>query len=137
MIHTSAFASDLLSYAKFARVRILIIDDESLDLFITRTVLQPEFEVEAFSSLDDAVNWASHHEFDAALIDYYLGSDLSASDALNALQRVIPYPIRNAFVLSNFLDAHQIARLKSAGFEGIIMKPVTLELVRSHLALVK
>lgn len=118
-------------------MRILIIDDESLDLFITRTVLQAEFDVEAFSSLNDAVNWAGNHEFDAALIDYYLGPDLLASDALNALQRVVHSPIRNAFVLTNFVDAQQTTRLTSQGFEGIIMKPVTLELVRSRLAVVR
>jgi CheY-like chemotaxis protein len=114
-------------------VRILLVDDESLDLFIAKTLLQTEFEVEGFTSLKDCVLWASQNEFDAVLIDYYLGTDTYATHALAALQKVKSAPIRHAFVLSSFVDTKQQAELKKAGFEDVISKPISLDIVRAKL----
>jgi DNA-binding NarL/FixJ family response regulator len=114
-------------------VRILIVDDELLDLFIAKAVLQNEFQVECFTTLTDAIAWSMDNEFDAALIDYYLGPDTYATHVITALQNVKQRPIRNAFVLTSYVDSKQVQELMAAGFEGIINKPVSLEVVRSKL----
>lgn len=114
-------------------MKILIIDDESLDLFIARTILQGEFDVEGFTTLKDCLIWASSNDFDAVLVDYYLDTDLHATDVLAALQKVKSAPIRNAFVLSSFVDSNQLKELKKAGFEGVINKPISLEVIRARL----
>ena len=114
-------------------VKILIVDDEALDLFIAKTLLQTEFEVEGFTNLIDCVEWARHNEFDAVLIDYYLDTDTFATHALAALQQLRPVPIRNAFVLSNFVDREQFTALKKAGFEDVITKPISLDVIRVKL----
>ncbi|HTF18401.1 MAG TPA: response regulator [Chryseolinea sp.] len=114
-------------------MKILIVDDEALDLFIARTLLQTEFEVEGFTTLNECVAWASLNDFDAVLIDYYLDTDTYATHVLAALQQVKPVRIRNAFVLSNFVDSNQFNNLKKAGFEDVIHKPISLDVIRAKL----
>ena len=114
-------------------MKILIVDDEALDLFIAKTLLQTEFEVEGFTTLNECVAWAANNEFDAVLIDYYLDTDTFASDVLIALQKVKSSPIRNAFVLSSYVDSKQFNDLRKAGFEDVINKPISLNVVRAKL----
>ena len=114
-------------------MKILLVDDETLDLFIAKTLLQSEFEVEGFTSLNDCVLWASQNDFDAVIIDYYLGTDTYAHHALAAIQKVKSAPIKNAFVLSSFVDTKQQAELKKAGFADVINKPISLDIVRAKL----
>jgi CheY-like chemotaxis protein len=114
-------------------VKILIVDDEALDLFIAKTLLQTEFEVEGFTTLNECVAWAAHNEFDAVLIDYYLDTHTFATHVLAALQKVKAAPIRNAFVLSNFVDGNRSKELKKAGFEDVISKPISLDVIRAKL----
>lgn len=116
-------------------MKILIIDDEPLDLFIARTVLQDAFEVEGFTTLKDCILWAENNDFDALLVDYYLDAGIHATDVLKALQKIKTNPVRKAFVLSSFVDTTQLKALTDAGFEGVINKPISLEAVRARLAL--
>ncbi|MEJ1240118.1 response regulator [Chryseolinea sp. T2] len=118
-------------------MKILIIDDEPLDLFIARTVLQGEFEVEGFTSLKDCLIWAQNNDFDAVLIDYYLDTDLHATDVLEALQKLKSGTIKNAFVLSSFVDSTQLKKLKDFGFDGVINKPISLAVIRARLGVVQ
>jgi len=114
-------------------VTILIVDDEPLDLFIAKTTLQGEFRVEGFTTMEEAVAWSSANDFDAILIDYYLGPDTYATHVLKALQALKPLPIRNAYVLSNYVNNAQASELRAAGFEGVIDKPISLTAVRRKL----
>ena len=117
-------------------MKILIIDDEPLDLFIAKTVLQGEFEVEGFTTLKDCLIWAGENDFDAVLIDYYLDTDLHATDVLEALRKLKSGAIKNAFVLSSFVDSAQLNKLKESGFEGVINKPISLAVIRAKLGVV-
>jgi len=113
-------------------VKILIIDDEDLDLFINKKLLSLEYETEGFSSIQEAVQWAGLHDFDIALIDYYLGHNIYAHDALQKLIEVKGKRFE-AFVLSNFVDQKQSEALIQAGFKDIIYKPLTVEMFKSVL----
>ena len=113
-------------------MKILIVDDEQLDLFITKKLLGLEFEVEGFTSVSAASNWAASNSFDFLVIDYYLSDGLLAQDALNAIRGVAKSPVK-AFVLSNHIDDHQAIALKEAGFLSIIDKPVTMEKFRDAI----
>lgn len=114
-------------------MKILIVDDESLDLFIAKTTLGSEYQVEGFTSVDEAVKWAGNHSFDAVLIDYYLEPGTNAPEALAALRKACKDPIRNAFVLSSYVDHSQLRSLTDAGFSGVIGKPVSLDAVRARI----
>ena len=107
-------------------MKILIVDDEQLDLFITKKLLSLEFEVEGFTAIPETLSWAQQHPFDVVLIDYYLGPNVYAHSVLKELLTLKGNTFK-AFVLSNHVDDQQARELKQAGFAAIIYKPLTLE----------
>lgn len=113
-------------------MKILIVDDESLDLFIAKKLLGLSYEVEGFTTQQEAVLWAKSNVFDVVLIDYYLGPGLFAYHVLKELQNVKGDSFK-AFVLSNHVDDSQTQELKAAGFHDIIIKPLTLEKFNDYL----
>jgi DNA-binding NarL/FixJ family response regulator len=113
-------------------LKILIVDDEQLDLFITKKLLSLEFEVEGFTDAQDTLNWAQQHPFDVVLIDYYLGPGVYPHIVLKELIALKGNSFK-AFVLSNHVDDQQARELKEAGFEAIIYKPLTLEKFKDHV----
>ena len=115
-------------------MRILIIDDDELDLFINKKLLSLQYETEGFTSIQDAVGWAEQNNFDIALIDYYLGQDLFAHHALKKLIDIKGNTFE-AFVLSNYVDKNQSLELIKSGFKDIIYKPLTVEVFKSTLNL--
>jgi CheY-like chemotaxis protein len=113
-------------------VKILVVDDEKLDLFISKKLLGLEYQVEGFTSMNEALPWATENTFDIALIDYYLGPNLYAHMVLKELLAIKGSTFK-AFVLSNFVDDKQIRELKDAGFADVIYKPLTLEKFKAVL----
>jgi CheY-like chemotaxis protein len=107
-------------------VKILVVDDEKLDLFISKKLLGLEYQVEGFTTMNEALAWAGPNSFEVALIDYYLGPNLYAHTVLKELQTLKGTTFK-AFVLSNFVDDKQVRELKDSGFSDIIYKPLTLE----------
>jgi DNA-binding NtrC family response regulator len=107
-------------------VKILIIDDEQLDLFISKKLLSLEFQVEGFTTLPAMLEWAKVNTFDVLLSDYYLGTGLHANDVLKQLMDIKGKDYK-AFVLSNHIDDRQAEELKKIGFDNIIEKPLSLE----------
>lgn len=115
-------------------MKILIVDDEQLDLFISKKLLSLEFQVEAFTSLPDCLQWAKSNSFDVLLSDYYLGTGLHAHDVLKQLVALRGKDFK-AFVLSNHIEEKQALELKETGFDGIIEKPLSLEKFKSVLGI--
>jgi response regulator RpfG family c-di-GMP phosphodiesterase len=113
-------------------LKILIVDDEQLDLFITKKLLGLTYEVIGFHSIKEAAAWAQNNPFDVLLSDYYLGHGMHAPDVLKAIRTVAPNSFR-AMVLSNHIDEPQAEALRAAGFHAIIEKPITLEKFQASL----
>lgn len=107
-------------------MKILIIDDEELDLFINKKLLALEFDVAGFTSIKEATNWAKENDFDVAVIDYYLAPGVFANHFLKELRSIKGNNFKS-FVVSNYIDEKQSQELKADGFTGIIYKPLTLE----------
>jgi response regulator RpfG family c-di-GMP phosphodiesterase len=112
-------------------VKILLVDDEPLDLFIARKQLSLEYEVNAFGTSGECLLWAKGNDFDIALIDYYLGPDLG-SEVLKQLVAVKGKTFK-AFLLTNFVDPQQVLALKAEGFDDVIFKPLNIEKLKAHL----
>lgn len=115
-------------------MKILIVDDEQLDLFISKKLLSIEHQVEGFTSIPEAANWAKDNPFDVLLSDYYLGTGLHAPDVLKAITAVKGKTFK-AFVLSNHIDDKQTEELKKAGFDSMIEKPLSLEKFKTVVGL--
>ena len=111
-------------------MKILVIDDEKLDLFIANKLLNMEYEAIGFSDPDEAYQWASANGFDIAIIDYYLTPPVLADQVLTKLREATNQPFR-PFVLTNYVDVERERELLKQGFEGIITKPITLEKFRA------
>jgi CheY-like chemotaxis protein len=107
-------------------VQILILDDESLDLFVAKKLLSLEFPTEGFTTEEETLDWARNHAFDVVLIDYYLTPNLLATDVLAKLRNLKGSSFK-AYVLSNFVEPDEVQRLKKSGFNDVIFKPLTLE----------
>jgi two-component system, cell cycle response regulator len=112
-------------------VKILLVDDEPLDLFIAKKQLSQEYDVTAFSNSTEALAWAKENIFDIALIDYYLGPDLGSQ----VLKSIVAVKEKNfkAYLLTNFVDQQQVLSLKAEGFDDVIFKPLNLEKLKDHL----
>ena len=115
-------------------MKILVVDDEELDLFINNKLLSLEFDTAGFTSSKDAVLWAQTNDFDVAMIDYYLGPGIFAENLLRELIALKGLTFK-AFVVSNYVDEKQTMDLKQAGFHEIIYKPLTLETFKMKLAM--
>jgi CheY-like chemotaxis protein len=113
-------------------VKILLVDDEPLDLFIARKQLSLEFDVTAFTTSVESLQWARENTFDVALIDYYLGAELG-SDLLKKIVAEVGKPFK-AFLLTNFVDPQQVLSLKAEGFDDVIFKPLSTDKLKAHLS---
>jgi DNA-binding response OmpR family regulator len=112
-------------------VKILLVDDEPLDLFIARKQLSMEFDVTAFTNSSETLQWAKDNEFDVALIDYYLGPELGST----LLKTLVNQKGKNfrAYLLTNFVDPQQVLALKAEGFDDVIFKPLSIEKLKAQL----
>jgi CheY-like chemotaxis protein len=115
-------------------MKILIVDDENLDLFISKRILGSEFQIEGFTSLSEALEWAKHNSFDILVSDYYLGKGQHALDVFKALTDLKGKTFK-AYVLTNYIDDGKIAELKQAGYDGIIDKPIVMEKFKKAVGL--
>ena len=113
-------------------MKLLIIDDEKLDLFIATKLLQDEFEVKGFTSPREALSWAADHDFDVAIIDYYLDDGVIGLDILKELRAKKGDQVK-AILLTNHVEDDQAEHMKAQGFYNIIFKPVSLDKVKSAL----
>ena len=113
-------------------MKILVVDDEELDLFINKKLLSLEFDTTGFTSSKDALHWAQQHDFDVAVIDYYLGPGIFAVNLLDELIAIKGQTFK-AFAVSNYVDEKQTADLRRSGFVDIIYKPLTLETFKMKL----
>jgi CheY-like chemotaxis protein len=113
-------------------MKLLVIDDEKLDLFIASKLLEEEFEVTGFTSPSEALTWSTNHSFDVAIIDYYLDDGVMGLDVLNDL-RVKKGNSFKAILLTNHVEDNQIHELKASGFHNILFKPVSLEKVKDAI----
>jgi DNA-binding NtrC family response regulator len=111
-------------------VKILIVDDEQLDLFISKKLLGLEYTVEGFHTISETLLWIKENQFDVLLSDYYLDKGVDAHRVLKEILSVKDKTFK-AFVLSSHVDGAQAQELKASGYDGVIEKPLSLEKFRS------
>ena len=113
-------------------MKVLVIDDEKLDLFIASKLLQPDFEVTAFTSPKEAIDWSATHSFDVAIIDYYLDNGVLGVHVLKELRQKKNNAFK-AILLTNHLEEDQAKEMMAAGFDYTLYKPISLEKVKDAL----
>ena len=115
-------------------MKILLIDDEELDVFISQKLLSLEFDTTGVSSYEQGLQWAKENHFDVVLIDYYLNKGKLGKELLKEVL-AIKGPVFKPYLLNNYVDGHEYEGLKKDGFLAIIEKPLTLEKFKMNLQL--
>lgn len=110
-------------------MRILIVDDDpAVRRYLIRLLQEMEYGLGEASSRSEAMAVFKIGEFSTALIDVNLGADDGIKLAL-VLQNLDP--ALNLIVMSG--DATNEDRVKEAGLERMIFKPIMAEELRKRL----
>jgi DNA-binding NarL/FixJ family response regulator len=75
------------------------------------------------------MEWAKTNPFDVLISDYYIDDRVSAEDVLKAFIDLKGKTFKS-YVLTNYLDSKKTAELKNGGFDGILSKPISLEMIK-------
>jgi DNA-binding NtrC family response regulator len=113
-------------------VKILVVDDDPLELFLSLKIIRLEYQAEGFKTLPEALEWAKVNPFDVLISDYYISKQINAADVLKAFLEVKGKTFR-AFVLTNYIDQSKVAALIEAGFDSVIEKPLSVENIKKAL----
>lgn len=114
------------------RMKILLVDDDSLEIFLSLKILRMEFQAEGFKTLPEALTWARSNEFDLLVSDNYITNNVQAADVLKALIEVKGKTFKSV-VLTNHADDQMKAAILAAGFDGIIDKPLSLDKLKEAI----
>jgi CheY-like chemotaxis protein len=114
-------------------MKILLVDDDSLEIFLALKILRMEHQAEAFKTLPEAVEWAKVNDFDVLLSDNYISNNVQAADVLKALVAVKGKTFK-AVVLTNHADDQTKAMVLGAGFDGIMDKPLSLDKLKRSIS---
>lgn len=113
-------------------MKILVVDDDPLELFLALKIIRLEYQAEGFKTLPEALEWAKTNPFDVLLSDYYISKQVSAHDVLKAFIELKGKTFKS-FVLTNYIDQTKIAALLEAGFDSVIEKPLSVESIKKAL----
>jgi DNA-binding NtrC family response regulator len=105
-------------------MRILIIDEDEISLYITQKVLCPEFEVNGFHSIDEAKNWAKDNHFDILLANYTVYRDPLPVHAIKELKDINGGKFHSV-IATTYIDPAQADQLLEKGYSNIFMKPIS------------
>ena len=115
------------------QMKILLVDDDSLEIFLSLKILRMEFQAEGFKSLPEAITWAKSNEFDVLVSDNYISNNVQAADVLKAMIEVKGKTFKSV-VLTNHADDQMKTTIFRAGFDGIIDKPLSLDKLKAAIS---
>ena len=106
-------------------MHILVVEDQQVDRFIFKKMLQPYYPVTTLSSAKEAVAFATTHSFEVALLNVMLARDLDSIDLLFQLRKTNPF--FKAIAITCHIDDVRYRKLLDAGFLGVLKKPFELQ----------
>jgi len=110
-----------------AKKRILAVDDNEPMRLILKRHLRDAFEVETAADGDEALDLASHEQFDVVVLDINLGTKKSGIDVLQEIRRVGGYDEAPVIAITAYALPEEKSRFLKAGFDGYVAKPFTRE----------
>jgi CheY-like chemotaxis protein/anti-sigma regulatory factor (Ser/Thr protein kinase) len=122
-----------------AASRILIVDDNTDTLALTRHQLCETYEIVTASDVESAMQSARSGQFDALLLDINLGDGHDGVDVMRALRQMDSYREVPIVALTAYAMPGDRERFLDAGFDGYLSKPFTkkeiTETIRGALSL--
>lgn len=105
--------------------RVLILDDNTDTLALTRHQLRGVFDVETVADADSALQVARAGRFDALLLDINLGGGHDGVDVMHALREMEAYQQVPIVAVTAYAMPGDADRFLDAGFDGYLSKPFT------------
>jgi CheY-like chemotaxis protein len=132
--HPTTYNSQLAALNSSNR-RILVVDDQKMNLMVLKAMLKKLGYLDVATAADgkqalDALEAPDAPPFDIVLTDMWMpemdGEGLVKARRASTKLRALPVHVVTA-------DVEMQSRYAEAGFDGILMKPATLELLKSIL----
>ena len=108
-----------------AKSSILIVDDNTDTLALTRHQLRESYELVTVSDIKAALHSARSRRFDAMLLDINLGDGHDGIDVLKALREIEEYKFVPIVALTAYAMPGDRERFLQAGFDAYLSKPFT------------
>lgn len=105
--------------------RVLILDDNTDTLALTRHQLKGIYHVETVADADSALETARTKSFDALLLDINLGGGHDGIDVLHAIRELERYKEVPIVALTAYAMPGDQERFLAAGFDAYLSKPFT------------
>lgn len=107
------------------RPRVLAVEDNPDTQLLIRYLLQPRYEVEIVTHVDDALEAARKEQFDLLVLDINLGEERTGVDLLQELREIASYETTPALALTAYAMPGDRERFERSGFAQYISKPFT------------
>lgn len=109
-------------------MRVLILDEDEVSLFVTKHTLAEKFDVHGFSKIENAKSWAASNAFDLFIMEYNPRRDRQMIDVLDQIRSAAPNT-RSEFLAIIFtltrIHASRSKELHEAGFNKIYLRPLS------------
>lgn len=114
--------------------KILVVDPDQLSRFIVKHSLSSGFHVTTLSSAQEAIAFIKCQSAAILLINVTLVQHMDCIDLLHQLISISPPGTFRAFATTSYITKDRIQRLLISGFEGVLLKPITLSKVEYALS---
>lgn len=114
--------------------RVLILDDNTDTLALTRHQLRGLYDVKTVADADSALETARTDNFDALLLDINLGGGHDGIDVLHAIRELDRYKEVPIVALTAYAMPGDQERFIAAGFDAYLSKPFTKQEITEIIA---
>ncbi len=111
---------------------LVVEDEESWLHLLVRTLTKSGFSVSAAQSAPEGIDLASEHNYDIALIDYFLGSDESGIEVARIVRQVSPNAV--IIVLTGWPELPAVASLDAKIDDLVLKGQLSLQILRDRIS---
>src|SRR5687767_9559977 len=106
-------------------MRVLVLDEDEIGLFVTQRTLADEFDVCGFTKLESAKHWAADNEFDLLIVEYSPRRDRQVVEILDQVRQAAKCEFMAMIFTVTRITTSRSQELSEAGFAKIYLKPLS------------
>lgn len=107
------------------KIKILIVEDDELNIVMVTSFLKAKYEIEPARSGDEALKKAIDIHYDIFLMDIGLKKEMSGLDVTNKLRKMSEYTDTPIIALTAYALTGDKERIIGAGCSHYLSKPFT------------
>ena len=106
--------------------KILVVDDEPLQLEVARLILEElNYQVETVSSGEDAIKWLQEQSADLIILDMVMDPGINGRETFAQIRDL--WPQQKAIIASGFSENEEIKEAQKIGAGTFVKKPYSIE----------